>query len=1019
MPPNLFRKIAIVAAVDGLILSPVLGKGAKTDVVGPTIKVQYRTGLIQHASLADKESDNGANERAESWGIAGLFKVSPSTAFLIAITRREQVATLERSPIYCISDISIIPLASQAEASAVLRRARLSQAASERRDSGEYSDDDDASAIGDDDIRDDASIKSVESSTGKPATKGGSSITEDVIKKKGVYGRFAEKWFSKRGWVADSQRSLGMSDSSEVRSITPEPSTDKKGNTQESPELQPNEEPVNSEDTKTVAELAGKTVEKAVDETKETVAHTLTPKLLHSTRLLLASSRSFFFAYDFDITRSLANRAAFGSHSDLPLYKRVDPLFFWNYHLIKPFEDAGFHNYVLPLMQGFIGQRTFEAQTSPPHTAPSTPEAKGEDANAEEEPVYPPAEPEPAADPEKKSFILTLISRRSIKRAGLRYLRRGVDDEGHVANCVETEQILNAEDKTFSFVQMRGSIPIYFQQSPYNLRPKPVLLHSEDSNKAAFNKHLRHIRERYGDVYAINLVEKHGNEAIVGEKYEKFAQEFNESPKGGKIGFNWFDFHHVCRGMKFENVSILLDEMASTLETYGWTESTASQPTRKQTGIIRTNCMDCLDRTNVVQSACARAALESQLNSLSIDLTKQTTEWFNILWADNGDAISKQYASTAALKGDFTRTRKRNYRGALTDLGLTMSRYFTNIISDFFTQAAIDFLLGNVTEKVFSEFEADMMSSDPAVSMKRVRQNAIEISQKIVIANDEEELIGAWTLLTPHHENSLRSFPFSEVVLLLTTSAIYSCRFDFPLEKVSAFERIDLAHISHIQYGTYITSTLASSHTDPTHNVGFLIRYTPGTDDESRVNTRSLTSMTDEDGKAAALRAAKNDDWAGEEKFIAFKALPTSSSTISRNVLGEGDSWELIDEDKVIEGIVAEIERASRRAAHARLAAGLPISSTLQAEEERAQALLHNKGKEEDKPAIEAVKEGVSQAVEGVKEGNVEKAVGAVTGDKTEMMFVVQRDLIGIEEARRSTGLLEQWGYKVRKLVWA
>lgn len=39
-----------------------------------------------------------------------------------------------------------------------------------------------------------------------------------------------------------------------------------------------------------------------------------------------------------------------------------------------------------------------------------------------------------------------------------------------------------------------------------------------------------------------------------------------------------------------------------------------------------------------------------------------------------GDAISKQYSSTRALKGDYTRTRKRDYRGAINDLGLTLSR---------------------------------------------------------------------------------------------------------------------------------------------------------------------------------------------------------------------------------------------------------------------------------------------------------------------------------------------------------
>jgi hypothetical protein len=72
--------------------------------------------------------------------------------------------------------------------------------------------------------------------------------------------------------------------------------------------------------------------------------------------------------------------------------------------------------------------------------------------------------------------------------------------------------------------------------------------------------------------------------------------------------------------------------------------------------------------------------LEVQLREEGIDMTAQAdqrTKWFNTLWADNGDAISKQYASTAAMKGDYTRTRKRDYRGALNDLGLSLARFYS------------------------------------------------------------------------------------------------------------------------------------------------------------------------------------------------------------------------------------------------------------------------------------------------------------------------------------------------------
>ncbi len=89
--------------------------------------------------------------------------------------------------------------------------------------------------------------------------------------------------------------------------------------------------------------------------------------------------------------------------------------------------------------------------------------------------------------------------------------------------------------------------------------------------------------------------------------------------------------------------------------------------------------MDCLDRTNVCQSSFAKHMLDQQLKNQGFDMREQLDQenaWFNILWADNGDAISKQYASTSAMKGDYTRTKKRDYRGALNDAGLSLTRLF-------------------------------------------------------------------------------------------------------------------------------------------------------------------------------------------------------------------------------------------------------------------------------------------------------------------------------------------------------
>jgi hypothetical protein len=89
---------------------------------------------------------------------------------------------------------------------------------------------------------------------------------------------------------------------------------------------------------------------------------------------------------------------------------------------------------------------------------------------------------------------------------------------------------------------------------------------------------------------------------------------------------------------------------------------------------------------------------------------------------------------------------------------------------------------------VFEDFEVNLMSVDPGVSMQKLRQHAIDMCQRIVIADEQEEMIGGWTLLTPQVSNTIKSALFEESVLVLTDAAAYCCKFDWNIEKVSSFE---------------------------------------------------------------------------------------------------------------------------------------------------------------------------------------------------------------------------------------
>ena len=109
-----------------------------------------------------------------------------------------------------------------------------------------------------------------------------------------------------------------------------------------------------------------------------------------------------------------------------------------------------------------------------------------------------------------------------------------------------------------------------------------------------------------------------------------------------------------------------------------------------QKGVFRTNCIDCLDRTNVVQSLLASQNLATVLHKLGVLTSPSTLELedekafqtvYRNAWADHANLISVQYAGTGALKTDYTRT------GVRTKFGLAQASsilFYLNFIYTFF-----------------------------------------------------------------------------------------------------------------------------------------------------------------------------------------------------------------------------------------------------------------------------------------------------------------------------------------------
>ncbi|KAF8508378.1 SacI homology domain-containing protein [Gautieria morchelliformis] len=321
----------------------------------------------------------------------------------------------------------------------------------------------------------------------------------------------------------------------------------------------------------------------------------------------------------------------------LPLWRRVDRKFWWNESLSRPFIDAGLHSYVLPIMQGYYQIASFRIPSSRPlYHAPTSDGDVQENVDAE-------------GDQTSHTVDYVLVSRRSRERAGLRYQRRGIDDDANVANFVETETIMRIKregrSNVFSHIQIRGSIPLFWTQSGYGLKPPPQLSTERTPSQSmdALKRHFGRTLTIYGPLAVVNLTEQHGKEGALTAAFRESMGELGSSD----IQYHEYDFHAETKGMRYENISKLITKLERTFESQGFFWVSGGIVMSQQKGAFRVNCIDCLDRTNVVQSAFARSVLQDQLAAVALasayeagDRTEADVV-FNDVWANNGDAISR------------------------------------------------------------------------------------------------------------------------------------------------------------------------------------------------------------------------------------------------------------------------------------------------------------------------------------------------------------------------------------------
>uniref|UniRef100_A0A8P4GLB8 SAC domain-containing protein n=1 Tax=Dicentrarchus labrax TaxID=13489 RepID=A0A8P4GLB8_DICLA len=334
-----------------------------------------------------------------------------------------------------------------------------------------------------------------------------------------------------------------------------------------------------------------------------------------------------------------------------PYYKYV-----WNGKLLERVKDIVHHDWLMYIIHGFCGQSKLLIYGRPVH--------------------------------------ITLIARRSSKFAGTRFLKRGANCEGDVANEVETEQIVHdASVMSFtagsysSYVQVRGSVPLYWSQDISTMMPKPpIRLDQADPYAHVAGLHFDQMLQRFGSpIIILNLVkkrEKRKHEKILSEELYPAVINLNQFLPPA----NWIDYiaWDMARYTKSKLCNVL-DRLSMIAENV--------------TGVLRTNCVDCLDRTNTAQFMVGKCALAYQLYALGmIDKPKlqfdtDCVRLFEELYEDHGDTLSLQYGGSQLVHRVKTYRKIAPWTQHSKDIMQTLSRYYSNAFSDADRQDAINLFL--------------------------------------------------------------------------------------------------------------------------------------------------------------------------------------------------------------------------------------------------------------------------------------------------------------------------------------
>ncbi|KAK6205143.1 inositol-1,4,5-triphosphate 5-phosphatase [Scheffersomyces amazonensis] len=314
---------------------------------------------------------------------------------------------------------------------------------------------------------------------------------------------------------------------------------------------------------------------------------------------------------------------------------------------------------------------------------------------------------------------LTIITKQSCFKNGPLFGEWGCDEDGAVSNFSESEVLVHTNKYCFSYVIIRGNVPIYWEleskiMKKNILSSKKVLLgRSFESSQFAFKKHFEELERQFGHIHIINAISRDPKsyKGILTQAYEEHIKFLNKSRDD-----------EIKEGILTESQPnklsyTYLPITTSNMKKYGYSNRT--QPdiyhvlqdsiyryqatvydiedgkfTNKQLAVFRINSFDSLTKANYISKVVSQELI---LSAFRIPIGEDVVFKHAKLWANNDEQISKITEDYISTSNKLNTSRSMTTKAASSVKSQISKKYFMDIKP---TTSGMLKLLGKMEEQI-------------------------------------------------------------------------------------------------------------------------------------------------------------------------------------------------------------------------------------------------------------------------------------------------------------------------------